>query len=125
MIEKIKMAQAEAELKQKAQREERRNKNRNNAVITMKDLLTGNMPDDVIAEIQRPDKQMERNRFTKDYMLDFFKRNLTRPTQDMALPSYLKNFQVEDKYDGTHVFKCLKKGTYDIKKEERMLTKLR
>ena len=64
MIEKIKMAQAEAEMKQKALIEERRNKNRGKAVITMKDLLTGNMPDEVIAEIQRPDKQMERNRFT-------------------------------------------------------------
>ena len=43
----------------------------------------------------------------------------------MALPSYLKSFKIEEKDDVKHVFKCLKKGTYDIKKEERMLTKLR
>ena len=37
------------------------------------------LPDKVIREIYQPEKQFERTRYTKAYMQDFFKRNLTRP----------------------------------------------
>ena len=32
---------------------------------------------------------MHRNRITKEYMLDFFLRNLTQPGGDKTLPTYL------------------------------------
>ena len=92
VIEKMKMEKAEAELKQKALLEERRQKGRKKGELTKKDLLEGNIPPEVLLEIARPEKQFERKRFTKDYMLDFFKRNLTRKTQDKALPPYLLPF---------------------------------
>ena len=92
VIEKMKMEKAEAEEKQKALMEERRSKGRNKGDLTKKDLLEGNIPPEVILEIARPDKQFERKRFTKDYMLDFFKRNLTRKTQEKELPPYLKPY---------------------------------
>ena len=50
----------------------------------------------MILEIADPDKNIERSRLTKQYMLDFFKRNLTRPTQEKELPTYLKPYKVED-----------------------------
>ena len=59
--------------------EQRKAKNTGKNDLKIKDLLTGNLPDKVIREIYQPEKQFERTRYTKAYMQDFFKRNLTRP----------------------------------------------
>lgn len=56
VIEKIKMAQADAEARAKARREEIRSKNKGTEILKMKDILTNNLSDQVIAEINRPDK---------------------------------------------------------------------
>ena len=89
------MKKLEDENRRKAKDEERRSKNKGNKELKLRDVLSGNIPDTVIQEINRPDKQIERNRFTKDYMMDFFKRNLTRPSQEKSLPDYLQPFTLE------------------------------
>lgn len=60
----------------------------------------------------------------KSYMQDFFDRNLTRPTMDKVVPSYLKQFKFEEEDDPRELFKQLMKNEYDITLEEEMLTKL-
>lgn len=53
-------------------------------------------------------------------MADFFKRNLTRPTQELELPQYLKPFKFKEPDTGTEeMLEKLKTGEYDIKHEER------
>ena len=39
---------------------------------------------------------------TQAYMVDFFKRNMMRPNQDLELPSYLKPFKVEEQEEDPH-----------------------
>lgn len=75
---------------------ERRLKNTGKSDLKIKDLLTGNLPDAIIREIYKPEKQFERNRYTKGYMQDFFKRNLTRPNKEMDLPTYLHPFKLPE-----------------------------
>ena len=58
-------------------------------------------------------------------MNDFFKRNLTRPTQEKELPQYLKPFEYEKEDDVEELYKHFKSGLYDIVKEERQLNNLR
>jgi hypothetical protein len=52
--------------------EDRRAKNAGKNDLNYKDLLTGNLPDKVLREIYRPEKQFERHSLTKSYMRDFF-----------------------------------------------------
>ena len=96
MIEQMQMAQAEAEEKMRKLIEERRAKNTGRNDFKLKDILTGNLPDKVIREIYRPEKQFERKRWTKKYMEDFFKKNLTRPNKEMDLPTYLQPFHLPE-----------------------------
>ena len=121
------MKKLEDENRRKARDEERRSKNKGKGELKLRDVLSGNIPDTVIQEINRPDKQIERNRFTKDYMMDFFKRNLTRPSQEKSLPDYLQPFTLdaEEAISPETLYRQLKNGKYDIVKEERMLIKLR
>ena len=56
-------------------------------------MLTGNLPDKVLREIYRPEKQFERHSMTKKYMKDFFQRNLSRPNKELELPTYLMPFK--------------------------------
>ena len=105
--------------------EDQRAKNRGKGDLNIKDMLTGNVPDKVLREIHRPEKQNERNQYTKGYMRDFFKRNVTRPNKEVAQPPYLQPFKFPEKDTHTEeLFQSLKSGQYDIKKEERQLTKL-
>jgi|FrelakmetLWP11LW_1041352.scaffolds.fasta_scaffold212684_1 ribosomal protein L9 len=85
----------------------------------------------MVEEINRPDMRLERQRFTKECMLNFFKRNMVRPNKEKEHPSYLKPFSADkiiDEKDQTatakELLKQLKEGTYDIHKEELLLTKL-
>ena len=59
--------------------------------------------------------------------MDFFKRNLTRPSQEKSLPDYLQPFTLdgEEAISPETLYRQLKDGKYDIVKEERMLIKLR
>jgi len=59
---------------------------------------------------------IERNRFTKKYMVDFFNRNMTRPTQEKSLPAYLQPFTVEEdeSIEPEQLYQQLKSGAYDI-----------
>ena len=54
--------------------------------------------------INRPEMQIARNRMTKDYMQDFFDRNLTRPTMEKFVPQYLKPFKIEEEDDPHELF---------------------
>ena len=64
--------------------------------------------------------QEKRNILTQEYMADFFKRNLTRPTQELELPQYLQPFKFKEPDTGTEeMLEKLKTGEYDIKHEER------
>ena len=88
-------------------------------------MLTGNLPDKVLREIYRPEKQFERHSLTKKYMKDFFLRNLSRPNKELELPTYLLPFKFPEQERFTEeLFSRLKQGKYDIKKEERQLAKL-
>ena len=89
VIEKIKMQQAEAEARQSKQAEERRDKSKQNGELKIIDIIKGNVPDYMAQSINRPEMQIKRNRMTKDYMQDFFDRNLTRPTMEKIVPQYL------------------------------------
>ena len=57
-------------------------------------------------------------------MVDFFNRNLTRPTQEKTIPSYLEPFELPQADMSHELYLQLKKGEYDIEQEEEMLTKL-
>jgi len=103
----------------------RRAKNQDSNQLTIKDLMSGNVSEDLWKEIVRPEKQQARQEVTKEYMNDFFNRNLSRPNKDLPLPPYLLPFsfpKVEEYNE--EIFKELKSGRYDIREEERMLTKL-
>ena len=101
---------------------DRRNKNKDTGELTVNDLLHGHIPHDVIQEINVPEKLTVRNRMTKDYMSDFFNRNLTRPTMEKSLPAYLKPFKLPEDEDTKEIFGFFKSGQYDITEEETMLT---
>jgi len=86
----------------------------------MKDLLAGDIPHEMQQQILCPINQEKRNILTKEYMADFFKRNLTRPTQELELPPYLQPFKFKEPDTGTEeMLEKLKTGEYDIKHEER------
>ena len=100
--------------------EERRAKNKKGGELNYKDLLTGNLPDKVLREIYRPEKQYERHSMTKKFMKDFFQRNLSRPNKELELPGYLLPFKFPEPERFTEqLFDRLKQGKYDIKEEER------
>lgn len=61
---------------------------------------------------------------TKEYMQDFFNRNLTRPTMEKFTPSYLKPFKFIEKEDPHELFLYLMANKYNITEEEQMLTNL-
>ena len=90
------MKKDEADKRKKAKDEERRSKNKGKGELKLKDVLTGNVPDAVVREIFQPEKQIERNQLTKDYMKNFFVKNLTRPSQGKSLPDYLQPFTAEE-----------------------------
>jgi len=52
------MKKLEAEMRKREKDEERRNKNKSKNQLKLKDVLTGNIPDDVIKEIKQPEKQI-------------------------------------------------------------------
>ena len=54
----------------------------------------------------------------KEFMVDFFKRNFTRPHKDYEPPKYLLSFKPEEDDDASILLKDLKSGEYDIKKED-------
>ena len=59
---------------------------------------------------------------TKEYMLDFFTRNLTQKTQEKTLPLYLQPFKWPEQDNSHELFQLLMSGEYDIVQEEVMLT---
>ena len=66
VIEKIKQQQAETEAKLKKVNDERRAKQKGSApTVTVRDLLSGNVSDNFVAEAKRPEKQLERKKFLK------------------------------------------------------------
>jgi len=67
--------------------------------LTMVDMLKDELGDSLVAEIIRPEKKKARQLFTKECMLDFFKRNLTRANQEKQLPRYLMPFNLEENLD--------------------------
>ena len=66
----------------------------------MKDLLTGNLSNDIIKEINRPEKIALRKQMTKSYMLDFFERNLNGKMKGNGdIPTFLKAFNPSEEFD--------------------------
>lgn len=64
---------------------------------------------------------------TIQYLDDYYSKNIVPASQKSELnrPDYLKIFQPEEKVNKKHLFEALRKGQYDLDKEEELLSQIK